>query len=241
MSKWMPEEAIIVSGDLKFRKPDQRIFQLMEERLELNGTQLLYVGDSFDLDVAGSTEAGWSAVWFNRRKRSVPPSGTDLSFTEVPSEDMLLRYPWRDVEGAQLIPLMAGFPVRNDADGGAAVQRIKQILHHGRETDTVLQIHIEPLKRQCLFIRHIDVIIAQHHAHAIDIELLHRHFAGLRIHKAIIAVSAKRQKEFLHGQIIPLPAEFPIGTEEWLCHIIECVIDIKYYTAYIHNILIPYT
>ena len=99
MSKWMPEEAIIVSGDLKFRKPDQRIFQLMEERLELNGTQLLYVGDSFDLDVAGSTEAGWSAVWFNRRKRSVPPSGTDLSFTEVPSEDMLLSVVLKAVRG----------------------------------------------------------------------------------------------------------------------------------------------
>ena len=133
------------------------------------------------------------------------------------------------------------FVVIEEVKNSYARGRIKQILHHGRETDAVLQIHIEPLKRQCLFIRHIDVIIAQHHAHAIDIELLHRHFAGLRIHKAIIAVSAKRQKEFLHGQIIPLPAEFPIGTEEWLCHIIECVIDIKYYTAYIHNILIPYT
>lgn len=99
MSKWMPEEAIIVSGDLKFRKPDQRIFQLMEERLELNGAQLLYVGDSFDLDVAGSTEAGWSAVWFNRRKRSVPPSGAGLSFTEVPSEDMLLSVVLKAVRG----------------------------------------------------------------------------------------------------------------------------------------------
>lgn len=99
MSKWMPEEAIIVSGDLKFRKPDQRIFQLMEERLELNGAQLLYVGDSFDLDVAGSTEAGWSAIWFNRRKRSVPPSGAGLSFTEVPSEDMLLSVVLKAVRG----------------------------------------------------------------------------------------------------------------------------------------------
>ena len=99
MSKWMPEEAIIVSGDLKFRKPDQRIFQLMEERLELNGAQLLYVGDSFDLDVAGSTEAGWSAVWFNRRKRSVPSSGAGLSFTEVPSEDMLLSVVLKAVRG----------------------------------------------------------------------------------------------------------------------------------------------
>ena len=99
MSKWMPEEAIIVSGDLKFRKPDQRIFQLMAERMEVDGAQLLYVGDAFDLDVAGAVEAGWNAVWFNRRSRSVPQTGAGLSFSEVPSEEKLLSVVMKAVRG----------------------------------------------------------------------------------------------------------------------------------------------
>ena len=90
ISKWMKEDTVIISGDHKFRKPDQRIFQLMTERLDVEGAQLLYVGNSFDLDVLGAVKAGWNAVWFNRRRQSAPQNGADLSFTEVPSEDMLL-------------------------------------------------------------------------------------------------------------------------------------------------------
>lgn len=99
ISKWIKEEAIIISGDHKFHKPDQRIFQLMAERLELDGTQLLHVGDAFDLDVVGAVEAGWDAVWFNRRSRSMPQNGTELSFSEVPSEDMLLSVVMKAVRG----------------------------------------------------------------------------------------------------------------------------------------------
>ena len=99
ISKWIKEEAIIISGDHKFHKPDQRIFQLMAERLELDGAQLLHVGDAFDLDVAGAVEAGWNAVWFNRRSRSVPQTGAGLSFSEVPSEDKLLSVVIKAVRG----------------------------------------------------------------------------------------------------------------------------------------------
>lgn len=99
MSKWIPEEAIIVSGDHKFRKPDLRIFRLMEERLDLPTAQLLYVGDAFDLDIKGAVDAGWNAVWYNRRERSVPPCGEGISFTEVPSEEMLLSVVLKAVRG----------------------------------------------------------------------------------------------------------------------------------------------
>ena len=99
ISKWMKEETIIISGDHKFHKPDQRIFQLMAERMEVDGAQLLYVGDAFDLDVVGAVEAGWNAVWFNRRGRSVPQTATGLSFSEVPSEEKLLSVVMKAVRG----------------------------------------------------------------------------------------------------------------------------------------------
>ena len=99
LSKWMPEETTIVSGDYKFRKPDPRIFQLMEERMDLDKAGLLYVGDAFEMDVKGAIEAGWSAVWYNRRDRAVPTDAAGLSFTEVSSEDKLLSVVVKAVRG----------------------------------------------------------------------------------------------------------------------------------------------
>ena len=99
LSKWMPEETTIVSGDYKFRKPDPRIFQLMEERMDLDKAGLLYVGDAFEMDVKGAIEAGWSAVWYNRRDRAVPKDAAGLSFTEVSSEDKLLSVVVKAVRG----------------------------------------------------------------------------------------------------------------------------------------------
>ena len=45
LSKWMPEETTIVSGDHKFRKPDPRIFQLMDEPDEANDATEVLEGD----------------------------------------------------------------------------------------------------------------------------------------------------------------------------------------------------
>lgn len=58
---------IVVSGEVKVRKPDPAIFRLSEQALKLRPESLAYVGDRLDVDVAGAKAAGWTAVWLDRK------------------------------------------------------------------------------------------------------------------------------------------------------------------------------
>ena len=89
VSPWVSQEYIIVSGDHPFRKPDERIFQEMERRLNLVPKQLLYVGDAFALDIVGAEAAGWRSVWFNHRERPMPVPTHFHPAYEVHSEEEL--------------------------------------------------------------------------------------------------------------------------------------------------------
>lgn len=56
-------DEIIISGDYDFAKPDERIFRLMAERLGIETSEMLYIGDHPRLDVDGSRRAGCIPVW----------------------------------------------------------------------------------------------------------------------------------------------------------------------------------
>jgi putative hydrolase of the HAD superfamily len=58
---------ILVSGEVKVRKPDPAIFRLSERTLGLPPESLAYVGDRLDVDVAGAKAAGWTALWLDRK------------------------------------------------------------------------------------------------------------------------------------------------------------------------------
>lgn len=89
VSRWIPKDQIIVSGDYPFRKPDVRIFREMENRLDRTPENLLYVGDAFDLDIEGAHAAGWHSIWFNHRRRCIPMGAEIRPNAEVHSEEEL--------------------------------------------------------------------------------------------------------------------------------------------------------
>lgn len=60
-------ESIVVSGDVKVRKPDAAIFRLSEQALGLKPAELAYIGDRPDADVAGALAAGWLPIWLDRK------------------------------------------------------------------------------------------------------------------------------------------------------------------------------
>ena len=72
VEKWIDKENIIVSGDYGINKPDVRIFEIMQEKLQLPNDSLYYVGDSLENDIVGANNAGWKAIWINRYKRKLP-------------------------------------------------------------------------------------------------------------------------------------------------------------------------
>ena len=59
-------EFSLISDDIGARKPRAEIFQLALDRLQVEGSRTLFVGDSLSTDVAGANGAGLVSVWLNR-------------------------------------------------------------------------------------------------------------------------------------------------------------------------------
>jgi putative hydrolase of the HAD superfamily len=78
-------DALVVSEDVGFTKPDRRIFQVALDRLELDAPEVVMVGDSWPADVMGATHAGIAAVWFNPRR--LPSPNPNLGVPELHSLD----------------------------------------------------------------------------------------------------------------------------------------------------------
>lgn len=62
-------EALIVSGDHPFSKPDPRLFQVTLAKAQVTASQAVHVGDSYASDVVGAQSAGIRAIWFNPNRK----------------------------------------------------------------------------------------------------------------------------------------------------------------------------
>ncbi len=58
-------DAIIVSGDHGFRKPDRRLFQLALDGMAVGAENTLFVGNDMYRDIYGAQEAGLTTVMFD--------------------------------------------------------------------------------------------------------------------------------------------------------------------------------
>ena len=63
-----------------------------------------FVGDAYDLDVRGAVNAGWNAVWMNRRKRKLSEDEKEAAMNRgrvvcVETEEELERFV-RGIPGA---------------------------------------------------------------------------------------------------------------------------------------------
>lgn len=80
LSRWIPEEHVIVSGEAGVTKPDPAIFRIAEQRLAMKPSDLWMVGDSLGGDIKGASLAGWHSVWINRRDEPSGSLSPDLVF-----------------------------------------------------------------------------------------------------------------------------------------------------------------
>jgi len=65
-------DVILVSGEEGFGKPKPEIFRLAIDRLEVDETSAVMIGDSLARDIAGAAAVGIASVWVNRWGRSMP-------------------------------------------------------------------------------------------------------------------------------------------------------------------------
>ena len=68
--EFFDEEAIIVSGDYGFHKPDRRLFETGAEKLGVRAEECVFVGDIFSNDIYGALRAGMKAVWIWNGRRN---------------------------------------------------------------------------------------------------------------------------------------------------------------------------
>ena len=75
---------IFIEGEVGEGKPLQSVFRRAESAVGLEPHQIVFVGNSYDHDMAPAIAAGWRTVWI-RRPSDVPPSA-DLDKEPTPKE-----------------------------------------------------------------------------------------------------------------------------------------------------------
>lgn len=92
LDRWFDRENIIVSGDTPYMKPDVELFRIFEKNFDLTPSNLWMIGDSYKHDIKGALDAGWHALWINRRflgPQEIDPDITVESDKEL--TDALMR------------------------------------------------------------------------------------------------------------------------------------------------------
>ena len=78
-------DALVISAEVGLTKPDPAIFRIALERLDVDATRAVMVGDAWATDVVGAIGAGIRAIWFNRNGSNRPDSR--LPVVEIKSLD----------------------------------------------------------------------------------------------------------------------------------------------------------
>jgi putative hydrolase of the HAD superfamily len=63
---------VLVSEEIGIRKPDRRIFDMALQKLGLAASEVIFVGDNPELDVAGAIAAGIRPIWLKCREEPAP-------------------------------------------------------------------------------------------------------------------------------------------------------------------------
>ncbi|MEK4737335.1 MULTISPECIES: HAD family hydrolase [Bacillus] len=83
-------DTIIISEEVRFSKPDKRIFELALNKLNVQSEDVLFVGDDLEKDIAGCQNANIKGIWFNP---NMIKNNTDTKpHAEITSFDNLLSY-----------------------------------------------------------------------------------------------------------------------------------------------------
>lgn len=82
-------EAIVISGEVGFAKPDPRIFEKALHDLKVLKKDVVYVGDSLHDDIYGAKGAGIQPIWANYYAQPLPGDLSDV--ITISSIDELLN------------------------------------------------------------------------------------------------------------------------------------------------------
>jgi len=92
-------DAVLISGELGYRKPHPLVFQQLMRELGVKKDQILYVGDDPEPDITGARQAGIRPVWFTyvRDKRIPSAPGIAGMVSQDPEGDVTRISEWDDL------------------------------------------------------------------------------------------------------------------------------------------------
>ncbi|TFJ91708.1 HAD family hydrolase [Lentibacillus salicampi] len=81
-------DTIVISEEVGFRKPDERIFEFALNKLNVQPETALFVGDDIEKDIGGYQNANMKGIWFNPHTNK---NDTEIRpYAEINSFDSLL-------------------------------------------------------------------------------------------------------------------------------------------------------
>ena len=87
------EENVFVSGDLGYRKPDVNAFLEAARRIShsslVNPKDFVMIGDTYDADMKGSMEAGFTTIWFNHRGNIIPEGESKPDYIVTSMDELI--------------------------------------------------------------------------------------------------------------------------------------------------------
>lgn len=89
----------LLSAEIGVLKPEAAAFEAMQRKLGLFPGNLAMVGDSWNDDVQGALDAGWTAIWVNREAKPRPDHDPEAPLYEVRSLDRVPELIQRLQEG----------------------------------------------------------------------------------------------------------------------------------------------
>lgn len=84
--------AVVISADAGSMKPDVAIFDYASRAAYIdNPAAIVYIGDSYDSDIAGAKNAGWQTIWLNHSDAEAPGNHADFIIKSLHELPALLR------------------------------------------------------------------------------------------------------------------------------------------------------
>ncbi len=60
---------IFCASDIGYKKPATELFRALEDVVNCNPNEMLYVGDCLKSDMAGGKQAGWQVLWYSKNSK----------------------------------------------------------------------------------------------------------------------------------------------------------------------------
>jgi len=85
LSKYFPEEYVVVSSEVGIKKPDELIFEELLDRMDLQPRDTAYVGDELDHDVIPAKNCGMKTIHYtNNSSKKLLADAVVHDFKDIP-------------------------------------------------------------------------------------------------------------------------------------------------------------